>query len=110
MKKLFGIIALLATTACAPSMQMSAGGGANGSSAAAQPHQTAQQVATDLGMDPSKVHEIDSTAVGATGPGQSVGDTVTGEGLTQDDLGPDAGVGDPPMNDSTNAPADPPMM
>lgn len=105
------LISVLALTACGP-MTMASGSGSGGGSSPAgtATGQTAQQVATDLGMDPTKVHEIDSTAVGATGDGQSVGDTVTGEGLTQGDLGPDTGAGDPPMNDSTTAPADPPML
>lgn len=109
-----GIVGLLLAstlTACGPGVSMSSGGGATaGGPAGVATGQTAQQVAADLGMDPSKVGPIDSTAVGATGEGQSVGDTVTGEGLTQGDLGPEAGAGDPPMNDSTSAPADPPML
>lgn len=118
MFKFFGGVALIALAACAPGtpMQMSGGGGGSGPNGI-HSGQTAQQVATDLGMDPSKVHTIDSTAVGATGSGQSVGDTVSGEGLTQGDLGPNAGAGNPPMNDSSNDsnnsssdPSDPPMF
>lgn len=112
--KFFGgllLISALVLSACAPGMTMSSGGGATaGGPAGVATGQTAQQVAANLGMDPSKVGPIDSTAVGATGEGQSVGDTVTGEGLTQGDLGPDTGAGDPPMNDSTSTPADPPML
>ena len=63
------------------------GGGTASAQQGVNTGQTATEIAVDTyHVDPDLVGPIDSVAVGATGDGQEIGDTVTGEGLTQSDM------------------------
>lgn len=117
---LSAVIALAVLSACAEgdySPIRTNGNGGGNDAPGLHTGQTAEVIAEEVyGLDPELVGPIVSIAVGATGDGQEVGDEVVGEGMTQEDMGPQGdGTTNPPaiyddeeeevVSEPTNPPA-----